>query len=494
MKPAPFLAALCLVAVAAAGCLQGGVPDPFATARDGVRQAAAQVLHKDHDEDGGHRRGALHQGAYNLELVGYSNAFDDSGDPNRLPSRATFNEIALHGDRAYISRHSSDASFGGFSILDVSDAANPRMLGHFVAQGGGDIEVSDDGALAFFATQRNTVEQVVTGTSSSQEPASALARGIAVVDVSDPAHPGLASFAPLPTNGPHTITYVRHPNGSEYLLACTYDLVADPSGGIVGVSPATQRLIAYLVVRNAAGVPGLPAVALVPVAQYQEAGTGLAFPHDATVQTHPLTGKVLITLAYWDLGVRLLDFTLPPQPSLTSEQLPSLPRVGAYSDFSPSAHNAIHLARPFPDLLASQDGPVHVTVAEPEIITAERETGQFTFIDTSDPTTPRRISGWTLPGQDPPLGVTNLDFSPHNFDVWDGKVALTHYHAGVWVVDVSTPENLREPKEVGFYMTAKVRGNSPVAQPDAWSLRVQDGLLYVSDAATGLYILRYTGP
>jgi hypothetical protein len=38
------------------------------------------------------------------------------------------------------------------------------------------------------------------------------------------------------------------------------------------------------------------------------------------------------------------------------------------------------------------------------------------------------------------------------------------------------------------------RPNSPVMQPDVWGVVQSGGLLYVSDKATGLSILRYTGP
>jgi hypothetical protein len=481
------------VALLVAGCLASmDSPTRFDDARRAVEQAAKTVLVMDHDMDRGHHRAVHHKAAVNLELVGYSNGVDDSGDPNRIPGRGSYNEIALHGPYAYLSRSSPDGSFAGFSVVDVSDPTRPRFVGQFAGQGGNDVEVNAAGDLVFFATQRNTVDQVVAGI--HREPLAG-PRGIHVVDVTDPARPRLDGFHPVPYNGPHTLTYYNHPNGNEYLIACTYDLITDPSGAIVGAAPLTQRLIVYLIAPNP-GVPGLPRVALLPVAQFQlpAAGDGMYFPHDTAVQLHEASGRILITVAYWDHGVRLLDFTEPPAPGPESG-LPRLVELGRFTDFGPSAFDAIHYAKAFDAPLRTLEGDlVHVTVAEPEIINAEGETGQITFLDTTDPAAPRKLSWWTLPPQDPALGVTNIDFSPHNFDTWDGKVALAHYHAGVWVIDVSTPQNLANPVSVAFYMPAIVRADSPAMQPDAWSVRVRDGLLFVSDSATGLHILRYTGP
>ncbi|MEA3143297.1 MAG: hypothetical protein QOG31_621 [Thermoplasmata archaeon] len=499
MRAAVTLSALALLALA--GCFQAAPTTDYAKVQDAVAKAADAPLALTHDDPAGHYDAALHQGSHNLERVGYSNGVDASGDPNRIPPSAYWNELAVTPTRVYLAAESTDGAYGGFSILDVSDRASPKVLSHFNAQNGFDIEVNADETLAFLATQRNMPDQVARGVQATQDPNAGLPRGIYVVDIRDKRAPQLDSFVPLPVNGPHTLTYVHHPlNGNDYLLACTYDLQRDPvTNAITGVVPATQRLIVFLVQPNAVGgaLPQVqlpPRVSLTPVAQFQilDNGAGLAFPHDARVAADPLDpAKVYITLAYWDLGVRTLDFTDPPQPDparLDPAQSPQLREVGAFTDFSPSAYNNIHLATR--QLIAGTP----VTIAEPEIISAPDETGQITFLDTSDVAHPTKISWWTLPAQDPPLGVSNLDFSPHNFDVWDGKVALAHYHAGVWVIDVHDQANLKAPKSVAFYMPAIPRTNSPVPQPDVWGVAQRDGYLYVSDQATGLHILRYTGP
>lgn len=473
-----------------AGCFSKGRPD-FEKEEQQVAAAALPILVQDHGDARGHFDAAAHQAAWNVEPVAYSNGVDDSGDANKIPAGGAYNEMAVTDDYVYLSRGSADGSFGGFIIIalnkDRDGAPHPSPVGEFLALGGGDIEVSDDEELVFFATQRNMPEQIVGSILNAEDPTAGLPRGIYTVDVRDKTNPVLASFLPLPLNGPHTITYVRHPNGSEYLIACTYDLLTDPgTGAVSGAVPVTQRVLIYQIVRTP--LPNLLQAVLVPITQYQIAETPpagkLYIPHDTRVQAHPFDGRTLLYVAYWDKGVRILDFTTPPL-------LLPLDEVGFANDFAPSKLGNIHLAQPFEQPI---DG-LHVTVAEPEIITAPEETGQITFFDTSDPTRPAKLGSWTLPpGPQGQLGVSNFDFSPHNFDTWDGRVALAHQHAGVWIIDVSDEQNLESPRSVGFYMPAVPRNNSPALQPSVWGVFENDGLLYAADAATGLYVLRYTGP
>ncbi|MEA3189967.1 MAG: hypothetical protein QOD77_549 [Thermoplasmata archaeon] len=492
------LVAAAIVLATLAGCLQDGPAGPdLGAVRSQVEAAAEAVLTLDHpDEARGHFDAAAHAGSANMRLVGYANGVDDSGDPARIPAKGVYNELAVAPEHAYLSAVSADGSFGGFSILDIR-SPSPTFVARWQGPPGFDLEVDPEEHFVYFATQRNSVEQLAGGAQANPEPPATLPRGIHVVDVSDKRAPRLDSFVPMPANGPHTLTYVRHENGLDYLIACTYDLLTEPgTGAIVATVPVTQRVVVFLVQERPeapAGVPGVnvPKVGLVPVAQIQvteqAAPGGLVFPHDTRVQVHPVDGRTLLYVAYWDKGTRIYDFTNPPSPAADPANPPSLPLVSSFTDFSPSRYNNIHLTAPFDTLL---DGR-HVTIAEPEIIDAENETGQLTFLDTTDPASPAKLGHWKLPGE---LAVRALDFSPHNFDTFGTKVALAHNHAGVWVLDVGGPNGLADPASVGFYMPAKPRPDSPAMQPRVWGVFEQGGLLYASDEATGLYVLEYTGP
>lgn len=489
MRP-PALAVVALLALSGCLGLFDDRPD-YEAARQAVEDAAASSLVLEHD----HHDPSLHSGAHNLELVGYHNGVDDSGNATAIPAGGYFTELAV-GDRyVYLAAASTGGlqdgagALGGFSILDTTDPSDPYLVGRYDGPTASDIEVNADETLAFFGTQRNSVEEAIGILEGTQDPTAALPRGIHVVDISDKRLPSLESFVPLPYNGIHTLEYVQHPQtNGEYLIASTYDLhtntvpsstgSAANSGFPDGVNPATQRMVVFEIQENPTGTPR---VDLVPVSQYQipeEAPDGYYFmPHDTSVTLHP-DGRVLLLVAYWDKGVRILDFSDPAE----------LTELSGYTDFTPSDFGNIHQVRSFPEPI---DGR-HVTVAEPEIIDAGDETGQMTFIDTTDPAAPTKISHWTLPGDD--LFVRGLDFSPHNFDLWDGKVALAHYHAGVWVLDVSDAENLEDPKHVAYYIPSMPRDDAPKITPNAWSAFWRDGLVFATDESTGLHILDYTGP
>lgn len=489
------------VMIVLAGCLGGTPSASFDDVQDDVHRAAQSVLRLEHAQERGHYDMRLHAGAMNVERIAYSNGFDNTGDPNQIPAQAVFTEFAIQDGYAYLARHSTDGTQSGISIVDVHEPARPLVVGNLATLGLGDIEVSRDGAWLFASTQRNLPQEMVNAASAG---ATALPRGIYVVDIADKTFPAVRSFVPMPPNGPHTLTYVNHPNGSSYLVACTYDLVTDPvSASIAGSLAVTQRVVVFLLVPDAA-----TGMSLVPVAEYQALDIAvpqsdgeeprLVFPHDTRARRELATGRFVLDVAYWDLGVHILDFSEPPQLP-TGGSLDTLQLLGTFATFAPSAYNNLHLVQAFETHLlahtpSGKTTPVQVLVTEPEIIQASQETGQITFLDATMANSMSVLGYWTLPPVDPALGVSGLNFSPHNFDLFDGKVALAHNHAGLWIVDVSTPDNLAAPKTVGFYMGNLTRTDSPVPQPFFWGVFEHDGLLYASDEATGLHILRFSGP
>ncbi len=499
--------------LAASGCLRdSSVDDDVAQVSETTTAAATPFLSQTHGEDSNtalHRDARLHAGSHNIERVGYSNGVDPSGDPDRIPAGTVYTELALHGRYAYVARVSQTPSAqggvadqtGGFVIIDIQDPANPRAVGEYQAPNGFDIETSDDGELVFFATQRNSIEELV-GNYQAHNDGQEIPRGVHVVDVRVPGETSLVAFLPIPYNGPHTIEY--HNNGDrELLFVQTYDFASNtvPSSTLgaagaplatvyEGVLPFTQRVMIYELTRDRSS--GDLQVAISPVAQFQindPPQTGkLFFPHDVFIQVHPMRGSTLMYVAYWDKGVRIVDITDLPaaDPALGPEDAPMLQEMGAFNEFSPSSRNNIHLAAPFGQLI---DGR-HITVAEPEIVSAE-ESGYITFIDTSDPARPDKACStayWTLPVH---LETTAFDFSPHNFDTFGDRVALAHNHAGIWILDAS---DLCAPRGVGFTMDVEPRTDSPALQPQFWGVFEEEGLLYAVDSSSGLYVLRYTGP
>lgn len=477
-----LLAVTMVVLVSVSGCLSAWDKKPDYEA---VEQQAENAWLQT-------REGFANETTFNTQLVAYHNGVDDSGDANVIPGGGYYTEIALKDDRVYLARGNvageDRGQYGGFVIIDIQDRTRPTFVGAYDSLTGSDIEVNHDASLAFFGTQRNTVEEIQGGFQSSES--GGAPRGIHVVDISDPTAPSQVNFVPLPFNGVHTITYHMHENGNEYLLVATYDFsgntVASDDAPPLPIAvdqlpdpnPITQRVIIYQI-QDEGGQ------AITQVAEYSQREVApdgkLFFPHDTYVEVHPLTGDTLMYVSYWDLGLHVVDITDPNNPVA----------LDTHRDFTPSTRGNIHFARP----LDIMPGMRHVTVTEPEIISAD-ETGYFWLIDTTDPTDIHKLGPgayWTLPGDD--IVVSNLDYSPHNIDVRNGIISLAHNKAGVWFVDVSDQENSLDPKTTGYYMSSVPRDNPPRDIPYSWGTRwLDDTHVLVSDEATGLHIIEYTAP
>jgi hypothetical protein len=412
-----------------------------------------EPLVQDHD----HTDRALHNASSHISLVahvlpwGNGSAYGQGG----------VNELAISGNLAFVSRSNPE---GGFSIVDLADPRAPRVVGDFHSEGGGDIEVTTDGKYALLMTQRTT-----PGEQTLDNPLNRVPRGIDVVDVSNPARPVLSSFFALPTNGPHTAHYHRDADGREIVAIETYDLVTDPgSGALLGANPATQRVFLAQLVRDITGAR-LEVRGVYEVTDAPPPGK-LYFPHDAFIERHPLTGKLLMYVAYWDAGIRIVDITDLAQPK----------EIAAFHDFAPSKLAQMHDVKTFPALL---DGK-HVTAGAPEIVTAP-EHGQMTFVDTTQPASPKKLGSWTLPG-DVVVDSAFL-FSPHVFDTdAQGHVVIGHYHAGVWLIDAHDPTNATT---IGYYFPHEERPGFKGTQPSVWGAKFFGRYMLATHGPTGLYVL-----
>ena len=145
---------------------------------------------------------------------------------------------------------------------------------------------------------------------------------------------------------------------------------------------------------------------------------------------------------------------------------------------------------------------------------------------------PKLIHDWEIPyaedhcyGADceaHPSAEEWLLFSPHNLDSeyfitdentdtshgggWDGRLYLSHYHAGLWVIDIETlmaagaEDNKTEvysEATVAFYLPHGQDGSQLDSDyydfgwtPFLWAAEWQDGITYASCITTGLYVMQ----
>lgn len=477
MRAALVLSAL-LLAGALAGCAsKGSDADKAAAAEAAVYDAVEKAIGEPLTDDGFDAKRPVEMYLNRTATV--------TGEDGRTPAPAEgYVETAVKGGYAYLCRTGADE---GLVIFDVHDIEHPKQVGYLKLDAGfeADVEVSDDGNWAFWETQRVGVPAAP----SPDDPAGGAPRGIHIVDISDKANPRWVGFTPVAPDGPHSITFATI-NGEGYLFASVYSWQYVGTSGLVPVTaapPGMQREVIYRLDTS------LPVAQLVEVATYIDPDAteesvvmpaGGKMPHDVTVAVHPFTNRTYAYIAYWDLGVVIVDVTDPASPV----------KVGQATDFGAAPTKEIHMARQAERPI---DGKV-IVVAEPEIA-GQETTGYMSVLDVSDPANPRFVSNWRIPGNATSAGGGR---GPHYFDFKDGRVVLASYSAGFWVFDIHDHANLLKPRTVGYSTVKPSSGDNGLPGPlaglgggiafDAWW--ADPTHVVGSESGNGLAVFRYTGP
>lgn len=445
---------LILIAFLLAGCVTPGQDLGAASVEPAIEQPA---FAQEHD----HADPTLHTHAQGLRLVGI-----DSLDADDVPRGDWLtSEVIVRGDYAYV------AYIGApwlVAIVDIRDATAPKVVGRWATTNawGMDIAVSDDGDWVYVAIYPGAVGTIYDQRYAIEHltaPSGPALPGVAVVDARDRSAPVLSSFLPMHSLGPHTLVYHRYPDGAERIFLQKADVQVGNAVEIVDViaTPAGPRILRPMSVFS------------------NEDPLSTMMPHDVDVQEHPITGQTLLYIAYtWD-GVVIVDVTDPASPKKVSQS-------GGGDTSDPEA--LVHDVHPYGKLV---DGR-HYTIATPEIPSGDTS-GTLRVYDTTDPTAPTFVGSWKMPGD----YVTDepFQFSTHNFQYMpDGKVALAHGHAGVWLVDWLSTRGLA-PTGTAYYAAAQPDAVPPSWSPVSgtpwfWGTAIDErGVLWASDSMGGLLSL-----
>ena len=421
-------------------------------------------LVSDHDHTEIHEHGI----ANNMSLVGHS-YLTPQGPPGLL------GEMEVAAGHAYV------AIIGhGFAILDLSDPARPEtrsitsvpslrsltgvsnpVLDRFTA----DLKVDASGDWVFLAMQL------------SETP------GVLLYDARDRANPVFSGIwaIGLPYLGCHMIEHAVI-NEAEYLFCAPLDhsvwvgrllpaLPGTPHREVQTVGrwiPDAQDLASEVAPHATDPVTGANPLGWVPGHQ------------DMTYQEDPLTGAPTLFASFWDLGVRIVDVSIPSLPQ----------EVAAWDGQGSDVYlGDIHTTRAF----ASDGRRIVVAVSE-------SSHAALYVLDATDLDAPVLLGTWQ--GRDENGDVTRE--SMHNFQLIQGRVYMAMYHGGVWVLDVSTPRLQAAPKVLGTHLLDKPLANGTSAMSQALDVVVWNGYLLVSDiggydlltndlTCTGVYVMRYDG-
>jgi hypothetical protein len=417
-----------------------------------------------------------HWGGVNLELVSWNTldvTLGEMGFANfvfHVTDDETLAFVAIDGDTR-----------GGFVIADIADPLDVQVLGSTFMNGNSvqEVRVTPDGNYALMNVQ------AIPGANALLD--LGLLRDCTVClhlyDVRDRSAPVWLDALPVDLLGTHNM-HVHVIDGATYVFyvgqPLSYEHPSNLPGNYVGIAEVVE-------------VAG--AAKLVKVGHWRDptvsSVAGWSFPHDVMVYEHPITGQHIGYVSYWDGGAVTVDFSDPLRPVT----------LDANREYGPSGALAIHWFAPEQGVRA--DGRL-VAWSAPEIGDLDSDAGAIRAYDVTDPADIRYLGAWMapdlwIPGKFVFSGHTTVD------DQERGLLAVSHYHAGVWVLDLTDPS---DPRHLAYYMpngdaTGPYEGpiwwKKPNFDPEGflpnvYQARWLDGLLWVSERGTGLYALEYTGP
>lgn len=472
--------AVVVLLLAFAGCLSNGADEsPASSNASGIPSVSpirlpdpmkddawSTVIIGDHGAPEMHHIRSLHTGlSEGINLVGWDPLVD------HMPVGAVgtgWGAAGLWQDYACLAQF---AGTGAIAIVDISDPTSPTVVSQVDDPlVNGDCQFSADGNYMFAGAYLSGFSQVDLESDPSCEPflprGCPAGGGINVWDTHDKANPVHILFTN--TGQYHTLMVHTDPDTNETFVIQAYS-------GVI-----------YRFDHDA------PALNEVAVAQPMD--------HDMWVAKHPITGQQLLyTGADDDGGFTIYDFDDPTAPEPLSVWSPDDDPVTA-EDAKRSGCCAWHRQATVDELI---DGKAIAVVAGETCGTGG--TLPYVMIDVTDPTSPKAVSMWELPGRPVSTDARHLcEMSPHEFAVYDGYVATGNYHAGVWVFDIGSAERLLDPVTLGYYVPAEepaVRDPVFGAQdltfpwnPFVWGAFFDErGYIVAGDFSSGVYILDLPG-
>jgi hypothetical protein len=445
MRARNALVFLLLLTASLAGCLaevkEVVQPPAGEDDKDALIRPFINPIVLDHE----HADVAEHAMSNNVELVGR--------EPKILPGGV--GEIDTAGDHAYV------ALLGyGFAIVDVKDPTAPKLLSRTPV-------VSPD-PIKYVADLKvdRTGNWVFLGMELSSTP------GVLIYDATNRQAPKLAGFwaSPGKLAGCHMVEYAAI--GDQEFLFCAPLDAAVYIGLLTPPNAAGVREVAHVARWVPVESGFLQKEAREPAAlALNVAGSG---HDDMTYQLDPLSGKPTIFVSFWDLGVWFVDVSVPAAPMT----------LGYWNGENAKFYRGlIHTT------MAFRSGDRRIVAAIPEVAVPPA----LFLIDATDFSKPKLLAEWKAleSFKDKDGKDQSTTFSMHNFQVVEGKIYLTMYHAGIWVLDVSTLEKVAAPEPVGSYAPHEPREDGKDYGVGVWDVVLWKGYMLTADSNGGFYVLHH---
>jgi hypothetical protein len=435
-----------------AGCATKSGPDG-ATATPAKATLAPFVNPIDLNHD--HNDIALHTASNNVELVGFNPIKPDGPG-------ATLGEIDVAGHYAFVAYFDH-----GFLIIDLSNVSSPQVVGEF------DIPTPMTPLGHYTADLKvdATGDWVFLGLELSEYP------GAMIVDTRDKAHPKMAGFWPAPGTlaGCHMVEYASIAE-QEYLFCAPLDNAVYVGRILPEVGGTREIATVGRWVPNSAGYVQSEANHLIDDPTGFPNRYVLSGHQDMTYQLDPLTNKPTLFVSFWNLGLRIVDVSIPEAPL----------EIGFWDGVGANGYRGnFHTAMAF----ESEGRRIAAVIPEGP------DPPALFLLDATDLAAPKLLSEWSaLPSfTDESGGSQAGSFSLHNFQIIDGKIYLCMGHGGIWVLDVSTPEKQAAPEPVGSYYPHEPRADGQTYSIYPWDVVVYNGYMLDGVGASGFYVLHFLG-
>jgi hypothetical protein len=450
-----FLATVTLALATFAGCLQQAPPElPDEGDVPGLvntLEGYVDPFIMNHD----------HSLAKNHELAFHMRQLSHHGLGGSAVKSSGAHVVDVQGDWLFVGAYGLVADVdGGVYIFSLADPLKPKLTGQFRLPG----NVGGDRSL--MATQ--DANWVVLGTEvmDCANHVNPFGPGLYLIDARDKTNPKLADYKP--DTGVHSV--IVHRVGDK-------DYAVTLGGG------RTENGRNIWEIDTANGK--LKAIASVPMS------------HDGAIFDDPLLGVPLLYVA----NVRdlvIYDFSNPAAPA----------KLGSWTPPNNRDHYVHAVAMGLIDdrrilALESEDWG---SLASPLWILDATDLAAIEHISTHT-----NLAG--APANAGGEGGPSLAFSTHNPRIEDGKVYMAHYHAGVWILDVSSLDKARAPEIMGYFLPHQDNGGYrpqssqsvlPIPPnpncfggfrlhevPNVMDVEVRNGIVYAADLHTGLYVLQY---
>jgi hypothetical protein len=394
-----------------------------------------------------------------LRLLGYS---DQGGRPHGI-------QIMVHNDHAYVGQ----ARYGGFTIVDVTNPREPRPAG-FVATAPGTLnihlQVHDnlllvvDGANLFsiYGSPQAYYSRSMEGWSSERfgQRGVDFMAGLRVYDISRPAEPRQIGYFEIEGLGLHRIWY----DGGRYAYASALlEGYSDHILLIIDMSDPSHPM--------EAGRWWLPGM-------WRAGGETPAWTSGRVALHHAVVADGIAYGSWRDGGLTIVDVHDPARPELL-----------AHRNWRPPFGGGTHSALPLPDrdLLIDADEAVLEDCAD--------GTKYVWVFDIREKRNPISIATFPVPSERDYCTLGGK-FGPHNLhENRQGSfqsseiIFVTYQNAGLRVFSIANPFR---PEEIAAFVPSPPSGlvpPRPIAAADVFVDR--RGLVYLTDAASGLHILEF---